>query len=235
MTDRIALVTGANKSIGLEVVRALARLGMTVYLTSRDQAGGRAATEALQADGDVRYLPLDVTNERDMTTALAAVEQAHGRLDVLVNNAGVALRGGDAAGADPEVTRRTFATNLDGPTRLIQLALPLLRKSAAARVVNVTSAAGRFGYISDPEKIKPFAYCLSKTALNAATVMFADALKADGIKVNAACPGYVYSAVSAFQGTRTPEQGAAIIVKLATLDDDGPTGGFFNDAGPLEW
>lgn len=235
MAERIALVTGANKSIGLEVTRALARRGMIVYLGSRDAERGRAAAAALRDEGDVRYIPLDVTDEGTMRAALEIIEGAHGRLDVVVNNAGIAVEGGDALTSDPEILRLTFETNVHGPARLIQLATPLLRKSEAARVVNVSSGAGTFAYLANPKRPKPYAYCLSKVALNGVTAMFADALRADGIKVNSANPGYVYSALSAFMGTRTPEQGAAIIVHLATLDADGPTGGFFDDAGSIAW
>jgi NAD(P)-dependent dehydrogenase (short-subunit alcohol dehydrogenase family) len=230
MTNKIALVTGANKSIGLEVVRGLARLGMTVYLSSRDQEGGRAATADALQDGDVRYIHVDMTDDATMVAAIAAIEAAHGRLDVLVNNAGI---GGNSM--EPAILRRTLETNLLGPVRLIELARPLLKASGSARVVNVTSRAGQYDYIADPEKIKPFAYSLSKASLNAATALFAEALRADGVKVNAACPGYVYSKISAFMGTRTPQQGAEIILKLATLPDDGPSGQFFNESGRLPW
>lgn len=235
MTERIALVTGANKSIGLEVTRALARRGMIVYLGSRNAERGRAAAESLRDAGDVRYVPLDTTDEGTMRAVLETIEGAHGRLDVLVNNAGIAVDGGDALTVDPKMLRLTFETNVHGPARLIQLATPLLRKSAAARVVNVSSGAGSFAYMANPKLPKPYAYCLSKVALNGATVMFADALRADGIKVNAANPGLVASDLNGFMGTRTAEQGAAIIVHLATLDADGPTGGFFADEGSIAW
>lgn len=230
----VALVTGANKSIGLSTARALARLGMTTYLSSRDREGGIEAATAAREDGDVRYLHLDVTDESSMIAALEVVDREAGRLDVLINNAGISV-GGRADDAAPSEIQRALDTNLLGPIRLLQLALPLLRKSKAARVVNVSSSAGTYAFISDPSRPKPFPYCLSKAALNAATMMFADALRADGIKVNAACPGYVYSAVSRFLGTRTPDEGAEVIVKLATLPDDGPTGQFFHWTGPKPW
>jgi NAD(P)-dependent dehydrogenase (short-subunit alcohol dehydrogenase family) len=235
MAERIALVTGASKSIGFEVARQLARRGMVVYLGSRNEERGRAASEALREEGDVRSVALDTTDETTMRAALETIEREHGRLDVLVNNAGAAMDAGDAVMADPERIRLTFETNVHGPARLLQLATPLLRKSKAARVVNVSSGAARYAYLADPEKAKPYAYCLSKVAMNGMTALFADALRADGVKVNAANPGHVYSALSAFKGVRTPEQGAEIIVRLATLDDDGPTGGFFDDQGPLSW
>jgi NAD(P)-dependent dehydrogenase (short-subunit alcohol dehydrogenase family) len=235
MDQRIALVTGADKSIGLEAVRGLARLGMTVYLTSRNPETTRGAAEALAADGDVRALPLDVTDEAAIQAALALVERAHGRLDVLINNAGMALEPRRVLDVPMDDVRRTIEVNLLGPTRLTQLAAPLLRKSKAGRVVMVSSGAARLDFLSDPAAPKPYAYCLSKVGLNAATLMLADAFRADGIKVNAVNPGYVYSAVSFFRGTRSPADGAAVLIKYATLDDDGPTGGFFDERGPLSW
>ena len=140
-----------------------------------------------------------------------------------------------------ETSRLAMETNAHGPARLIQLALPLLRASAGARVVNVSSTAGSMAAITDPRgalaaaPYKPYAYCLSKIALNGVTVLFADDLKKDGIKVNAVCPGLVKSQVSHFMGTRGPDEGARIIVDLATIGDDGPTGGFFDENGPKPW
>jgi len=238
MDTRIALVTGGNKGIGLAVVHALAAMGVIVYLGSRDGAAGRQAAAELADAGDIRPIVLDTTDEASLEAAIAAIGAAHGRLDILINNAGVALDGRDAVDADPEIVRLTMETNTFGPARLTQFAVPLLRKSAAGRIVNVSSRAGSLAMLGTDNPlfaVKPYAYCLSKAALNAVTVLFADALRADGIKVNAASPGHVYSALSHFLGTRTPEQGAAIIVKLATLDEDGPTGGFFEDDGVVRW
>jgi NAD(P)-dependent dehydrogenase (short-subunit alcohol dehydrogenase family) len=248
MTDRkVALVTGANKSIGFEVVRALARLGMTVYLGSRDQAAGTAAAQALAAEGDVRPVRLDVTDRATMEAAVRQIDASHGKLDVLVNNAGVSGIGSDPLTADLDAVKSLFETNVWGPVALVQLATPLLRAAGSARVVNVSSGAGSFDFILGRGKyaameslwggrsVKPFAYCTSKTTLNAATIILADALKADGVKVNAANPGLVKSALSRFAGERGPEEGAKVIVHLATLPDDGPTGGFFEDGGETPW
>lgn len=238
MQTRIALVTGANKSIGLAVVRALAAQGMTVYLGSRDEAAGEAAAAEARADGDVRCVRLDVTDWATLEAAVARIEAEQGRLDVLVNNAGVSQNAAAAAEADMDKVRATLETNVHGPTRLIQLALPLLRKSDAARIVNVSSASGSIDWILNAQgpvagAAKPFAYCLSKTAMNGMTALFAQQLTPEGIKVNACSPGFVKSALSRFLGTRTPEEGARIVVKLATLGDDGPTGGFFNYNGDV--
>ncbi|MGN6126476.1 MAG: SDR family NAD(P)-dependent oxidoreductase [Humibacter sp.] len=246
MTDQIALVTGANKSIGYEVVRSLARLGMTVYLGSRDEAAGVTAAESLAQEGDVRPIRLDVTDHATLTMAVELIRERHGKLDVLVNNAGVSGAGADPLTADLDVVKGMFETNVWGPVRLVQLAAPLLRASGAGRVVNVSSSAGSFDYLLGRGQFagmdsrwgsaaKPFAYCTSKATLNAATILLADALRPDGIKVNAANPGLVSSALSHFAGDRGPEEGAKVIVQLATLEADGPTGGFFEEAGELSW
>jgi NAD(P)-dependent dehydrogenase (short-subunit alcohol dehydrogenase family) len=234
MSERIALVTGANKGIGREVVRQLARLGMTVYLGSRDAARGRAAAQAMHEDGDIRPVTLDVTDETSIRAALQIIEADCGRLDVLVNNAGVALDGGDALAADPEKILQTFATNVHGPARIIQLALPLLRKSPAGRIVNVASAAGSLGRLSNDFGYQmPYAYCASKVALNAVTLLFALALRAEGIKVQSVNPGLVNTDLSHHMGTRTPAEGAAVVVEIAT--QDGPSGAFLGDAGTVPW
>jgi NAD(P)-dependent dehydrogenase (short-subunit alcohol dehydrogenase family) len=235
---RIALVTGANKSIGYEAVRGLARLGMTVYLGSRDAAAGEAAVERLKSEGDVRPVRLDVTDRATMEAAISQIDEAHGRLDVLVNNAGVANGARDPLTADIGLMKSLFETNFWGMVTLTQLAAPLLRQSGSARVVNVSSGAGSFRFLqadASAVPVKPFAYCTSKTALNGATILIAEAFKADGVLVNAADPGLVKSALSHFAGTRGPEEGARIVIQLATLPDDGPTGGFFNEAGLAGW
>jgi NAD(P)-dependent dehydrogenase (short-subunit alcohol dehydrogenase family) len=236
LNGRIALVTGAERNMGFETARGLAQRGMVVYLTSCDPAAGPAAAETLKGEGgDVRYLFLDVTDEASMRDALAVVDREHGRLDVLVNNAGVALEPRDALSAEPDEIRRTMEVNLHGPMRLLQLAVPLLRRSAHGRVVNVSSAASRFGYFAQDPRPNPYAYCLSKAGVNTATVMFSQLLAADGIKVNAVLPGYVKSPISSFKGTRTPAEGARVMIKYATIDDDGPTGGLFDENGPASW
>ena len=239
MKGHVALVTGANTGVGFEVVRALAALGMTVYLGSRNQKKGRAAVAALAEAGDVRLVVIDVTDERTMLATVEMIDAAHGKLDVLVNNAGIAF-GGNVLEASPETIRESLETNLHGPVRLVQLALPLLRRSGQARIVNVSSITSLMRWISNPDPRAspdqiPYSYAVAKVAQNAATVMLANALKADGIKVNAGTPGYVKSQISRFMGTKSPADGAKIIVKLATLDEDGPTGEFFDDSGQLPW
>jgi len=236
MSKQIALVTGANKGIGQAVADQLARLGMTVYLGSRDEARGRAAAEAMRDAGDVRPVTLDVTDEASLHAALHTIEAESGRIDVLVNNAGIAPEPGDAIHATSENIALCFETNMHGPARLTQMAVPLLRKSQAGRVVNVASPAGSLTRLSgDFGYPMPYAYCASKAGLNAATLLFALALKNDGIKVNAVSPGLVNTDLSHHMGTRTPAEAAEIIVKFATLDDEGPTGGFFNEEGAVPW
>jgi NAD(P)-dependent dehydrogenase (short-subunit alcohol dehydrogenase family) len=236
MPKQIALVTGANKGIGQAVADQLARLGMTVYLGSRDLARGLAASETMRDAGDIRPLVVDVTDEGSVRASLHTIEAESGRLDVLVNNAGIAPEPGDALHATPEKIAFCFETNMHGPARLIQMALPLLRKSKAGRVVNVASEAGSLTMLSgDFGYPMPYAYCASKAGLNAATVLFAMALKSDGIKINAVSPGLVKTDLSHHMGIRAPAKAAAIIVKFVTLDDDGPTGGFFNEKGAVPW
>lgn len=243
MKKKIALVTGANKSIGFEVVRGLAQKGMTVYLGSRDAENGRKAADELKNEGDVRFIQLNLLDEKTMENALKTIAQAHECLDVLVNNAGIAApeSHGDpvfhGAVMDMDDIRSIFETNFFGTIRLTQMAIPLLCKSKAGRIVNVSSSAGSFAYMTDRENpyTKPFAYCTSKLALTGATVLFADELKDDGIKVNAAHPGLVSSALSHYMGTRTGEDGARVIIKLATLDENGPSGGYYDENGPVSW
>ncbi len=239
MSQRVALVTGANKSIGLAAVRAFARQGMVVYLGSRDEAAGKRAADEAKADGDIRPVWLDVTKWDSLEAAISRIAAEQGKLDVLVNNAGIAPDDSGPAEADINQARMVMETNTFGPARLIQLALPLLRKSDAARIVNVSSEAGCIGRTADGTlqmgPFKPFGYCLSKAALNSVTALFADQLRDEGIKVNACSPGFVNSALSRFMGTKTPEDGAQIIVKLANDGADGPTGGFFTDSGSTAW
>lgn len=230
----VALVTGGNSGIGYEVVRGLAERGMVVYLGSRDAAKGEAAAAELASAGDVRAIRIDMMDDSGFQPVLDRIEREQGRLDVLVNNAGIAL-----SATTPDNIHRVFQTNLHGPVLFTQMSVPLLRRSSAARVVNVSSGAARFDFLrSDYLKGQPtgtaYAYCVSKTGLNAATVMFATALKDDGIKVNACNPGLVSTKLSGMQG-KTPAEGAVVIIRLATAGPDGPSGGLFEEKGPVDW
>jgi NAD(P)-dependent dehydrogenase (short-subunit alcohol dehydrogenase family) len=240
MKHRVAVVTGANKGIGLEIARQLARRDHTVFVGARDEARGRAAAEKLRAEGlDARPLRLDVTDDASVAAAVAQVDMAAGRLDVLVNNAGIAIDDAPPSAVSMEIVRRTWETNVFGVIRATQAFLPLLRKSDAGRIVNLSSSLGSLALNADPRSpfagVNYLAYNSSKTAVNAITLQFASELRGTPIKVNAADPGYVATDMTQHQGPRTVEQGAATPVRLATLPADGPTGGFFNDDGSLPW
>jgi len=241
MSDRrVAVVTGANKGIGLEIARQLAREGVTVFIGSRDEARGRAAAEKLRAEAlDARPLRLDVTDEKSVAAAASLLEREAGRLDILVNNAGIAIDDGPPSRVSGEVLRRTYETNVFGLVRVTQALLPLLRRSTAGRIVNLSSGLGSLTLNSDPSwpfaSVKYLAYNSSKSAVNAITVQLAWELRETPIKVNAADPGYVATDMNQHQGVRSVEQGAATPVRLALLPPDGPTGGYFNDDGPIPW
>lgn len=240
-TTKTALVTGANKGIGRETARRLAELGMTVLVGARDRTRGEAAVADLRkSGGDVQLVALDVGDATNIRSAAAVVAERFGRLDILVNNAGISLGAGSPSEQSVEALHQLFATNVGGPIAVAQAFLPLLRKAAGARVVNVSSSLGSLSLASATGSAisqfgNLFGYSASKTALNAFTVWLANQLRDTPIKVNAACPGYVATDLNRHTGPRSVEQGAEIIVRLATLPQDGPTGGFFNDAGAVPW
>ncbi|MEV5315443.1 MULTISPECIES: SDR family oxidoreductase [unclassified Streptomyces] len=239
----IALVTGANKGIGYEIAAGLGGLGWRVGVGARSEERREAAVAKLRAAGvDAFGVPLDVTDDASVTAAAGLIEDRAGRLDVLVNNAGVT--GGmpqTPTTVDPETVRVTVETNVIGVIRVTNAMLPLLRRSAAPRIVNMSSGVGSLTRQSTPgAETGPIsaAYSPSKTFLNAVTVQYAKEFRElgdTGILINAACPGYCATDLNGFRGVRTPEQGAAIAIRLATLPDDGPTGGFFEDAGEVPW
>ena len=239
----VALVTGANKGIGFEIARQLGQdHGMTVLVGARDEERGRAAAEKLRGQGiDARPVRLDVTDPASVEAVAGQIERDFGgKLDVLVNNAGVALDILPASQADLAKFKATYETNVFGPFAVTKTMLPLLKRAAAGRVVNVSSSLGSLTYNSDPKwpyaAVKPLAYNSSKAALSMQTIIFAAELAAEGspIKVNAACPGSVATDMNP-QGHRTVAQGAQEPVRLATLPADGPTGQFFSEDGPVAW
>lgn len=247
---RVALVTGANRGIGLETARGLGALGIAVVLGSRDGEKGREAAETLRAEGiaEVESVTLDVNRPEDHRKAAAFLEQRYGRLDILVNNAGVSLEDADFAAPGgfnttpdvaPEVLRKVFETNLFAVVALTQALLPLVRKAPAGRIVNLSSILGSLTLHSDPGSgiyhVKAFAYDASKTALNAFTVHLAQALRDTPIKVNSAHPGWVKTDMGGPEAPLDVVEGARTGVQLATLPDDGPTGGFFHLGQPLPW
>jgi NAD(P)-dependent dehydrogenase (short-subunit alcohol dehydrogenase family) len=239
MSERtIALVTGANKGIGYEIAAGLGALGWSVGVGARDEQRRAAAVEKLRANGvDAFGVPLDVTGDASVAAAAALLQDRAGRLDVLVNNAGVT--GGaqqEPTRVDLETMRTAVETNVIGVVRVMDAMLPLLRRSASARIVNMSSSVGSLTRQSEGE-VGPLsiAYSPSKSMLNAVTIQYAKALRDTNILINAGCPGFTATDLNAFQGIRTPEQGATIAITLATLPDDGPTGGFFEDAGVVPW
>ncbi len=237
---RVALITGANKGIGLEIARQLGRQGITVLLGAREKARGQESAEKLRAEGiDARSVPLDVTRQESIDGAARRIEEEFGRLDILVNNAGVFIDDAPPSGLDMDALRRTFETNFFGPVVVTKAMLPLLRQSPAGRIVNMSSGLGSLTQTSDPRwefsHLNLLAYNSSKTALNAATVQFAQELRDTPIKVNSADPGYTATDMNHYSGTRSVEQGARAAVRLATLPEDGATGGFFDEEGALPW
>ncbi|WP_052850750.1 SDR family oxidoreductase [Streptomyces avicenniae] len=247
---RVALVTGANKGIGRGIAEQLAALDMTVLVGARDPRRGEEAAAALRvAGGDAYAVTLDVTDQATVREAARQVEERFGHLDVLVNNAGVTGSGQispqDAHDQIPssvnlDMVREVFETNVFGVIAVTNAMVPLLRRSPAPRVVNVSSHAASLTLASDPDG--PFAallpsaaYSPSKSALNALTVQYADELRKDGVLVNAAAPGYVATDSNNHTGFLTVARGAAVVVRLATLGADGPTAGFFGEEGPVPW
>ncbi|MBH5337660.1 SDR family NAD(P)-dependent oxidoreductase [Streptomyces pactum] len=228
----VALVTGANRGIGYEVCRALAGLGHTVLLTARlADAAGAAAGRLADAGGDVHPLPLDVTDDTGVRRAAAQVRRRYGRLDVLVNNAATGYDPGRrAVTADLDAVREAAETNLYGPWRTVRAFAPLLRAAPHPRIVNVSSEVASLTNMGGGSP----AYTASKAALNALTRMLAAELRADGVLVNAVCPGWVATRMGG-PGGRPVADGAAGVVWAATLPDSGPTGGFFRDGRPLPW
>jgi NAD(P)-dependent dehydrogenase (short-subunit alcohol dehydrogenase family) len=244
----VALVTGANKGIGHQIAKDLAGHGFTVLVGSRDLAAGEIA--ATSVGDDARSVQLDVTDQVSIAAAAERIRNELGRLDVLVNNAGVShanipgrsfedvVAAGRLSVASLEEVHEVFETNVFGVIAVTQAMLPLLRDAPAARIVNVASSGGSLTLNSDPtnhHRAMFGTYSASKAAANAVTVAFAADLEAAGIKVNAACPGFTSTDLNNFRGTRTVEQAAHEPVRLALIDADGPTGTFSNEDGPLPW
>jgi NAD(P)-dependent dehydrogenase (short-subunit alcohol dehydrogenase family) len=240
----IALITGANKGIGLETARQLAQKGIHVIIGARDKAKGEAAVKTLQTEGySAEYLELDVTQAASVRSAAQVVADKHGKLDILINNAGI----------NPEYPQGLFAienlpfelllqiyqTNVFGTFLTTQAFLPLLHKSPAGRIVNTSSSAGSLTDQSDPTSpyygVNTMGYNSSKTALNAMTVQLAKQLVNTSIKINSACPGWVKTDMGSEAAPRTVTEGARIIIELATLPNDGSNGGFFNEDGAISW
>jgi NAD(P)-dependent dehydrogenase (short-subunit alcohol dehydrogenase family) len=247
MTE-IALITGANKGIGLATARMLGARGMTVLLGARDGDRGQEAERTLRAEGiDAHAVPLDVTDSASVRKAAEWIDAGYGRLDVLVNNAGIARADGNWQPSETtvETMREVYETNVFGVVAVTNAMLPLLRRAPAARIVNVSSEVGSIATMTDPAspfgELTSVPYPSSKTALNMVTAMYAKELRDTPIKINAANPGYCATDLNGHHGFRTPEQGAEVSVHLATLPADGPSGvlwgslGVSGEYGALPW
>jgi NAD(P)-dependent dehydrogenase (short-subunit alcohol dehydrogenase family) len=242
MTEKtVALVTGANKGIGYEIAAGLGALGWSVGVGARDEARRNDAVEKLRADGvDAFGVPLDVTDDASVAAAAELLGE-RGGLDVLVNNA--AVTGGmpqQPTNVDPITIATVVDTNVIGVVRVTNAMVPMLRRSASPRIVNMSSSVGSLTLQSGeggPTVTGPVsaAYSPSKSFLNAVTIQYAREFEGTNILINAGNPGYCATDLNGHSGYRTPEQGAAIGIRLATLPDDGPTGGFFEDDGPVPW
>jgi NAD(P)-dependent dehydrogenase (short-subunit alcohol dehydrogenase family) len=244
----VALITGANKGIGLQIAKDLAAHGFTVLVGSRNLERGEEAAKSVGADA--RALQLDVTDQASIAAAAERIRNEVGRLDVLVNNAGITnagtpgrpmqevARSGLMNVVSLDEVRTVWETNVFGVIAVTQAMLPLLRQAPAARIVNISSGGGSLTLNADPENShrRMFGnYSASKSALNAITLAFAVNLDAECIKVNAADPGFTKTDLNNNQGTGTVEEGAREAVRLALLGGDGPTGTFSNNNGPVPW
>jgi NAD(P)-dependent dehydrogenase (short-subunit alcohol dehydrogenase family) len=245
----VALVTGANKGIGLQIAKDLSAHGFTVLVGARDLERGETAAKAVGADA--RAIQLDVTDETSIARAVERIRRELGRLDVLVNNAAISHRDepgwtlekaatrGRASVIPIDEVRAVFETNVFGVLAVTQAMLPLLREAPAGRLVMMSSGSGSLTMNANPDHAHRAlfgpSYAASKTALNAVMLSFAIELADTNIKVNAASPGFVATDLNNFAGTRTVEQGAREPVRLALLGADGPTGSFSDEAGPLPW
>jgi NAD(P)-dependent dehydrogenase (short-subunit alcohol dehydrogenase family) len=244
-TGKVALITGGNRGIGLETAKELGRLGMTVVLGARDAAKGEAAAKKLrEAEITAESLKLDVLNPGNYRSAYEYLDKKFGKLDVLVNNAGVMLERNENAKehtskVSPQKLRETFEANFFAPIALTQALLPLIRKSEAGRIVNLSSILASLTLHADPNSpiydAKTFAYDASKTALNAFTVHLAHELKDTPIKVNSAHPGWVQTEMGGPNAPMPLSEGGRTSAQLATLPADGPTGGFFHLGERLPW
>lgn len=231
MTQRVALVTGSNRGIGLEVVRQLAEKDFKVILSSRDENKGIKAMNKLKKD-NVYFHQLDTTDVKSIKRSADHIEKKFGRLDVLVNNAGILIDGKKTGmTVDPETMKKTLETNTYGPLFVSQAFIPLMKKNKYGRIVNVSSGLGQLDQISGGYP----SYSISKTALNAVTRVLAGETQGHNILVNSVCPGWVKTDMGGSGAERSIEKGAETLVWLAILPDKGPTGKFFRDKKEIEW
>jgi NAD(P)-dependent dehydrogenase (short-subunit alcohol dehydrogenase family) len=239
-SNRVAFITGANKGLGFETARQLGQLGIKIIMGSRNEQRGQEAAGTLAAEGiDARCIVVDVTDQTTIDAAVEQVDREVGKLDILINNAGISIQHSPPSEMSMEDLRRTFDTNFFGAFAVTKAFLPLLRKAEDACIVNVSSGLGSLFRQSDLQSRvahqDTVAYGISKTALNSLTALFANELAGTGIKMNAIAPGFTATALNNFTGTQTPEEAVRVIVRYATLPPDGPTGGFFTKDGREPW
>ena len=238
---RVALVTGANKGIGFAISRRLAEKGTTVVMGARDLQKGKEACAQLSEKGcDVHFHPLDVCRPENIETILEFIDNHFKRLDILVNNAGIMIDGdATALTINPNRLQETLQTNFFGPLLLCQGCIPLMRKHGYGRIVNMSSTLGSLAEIADESsaygEIQSPAYRISKAALNSITVLVAKEVRGENILVNSVCPGWVKTDLGGQMAPLTPDQGAETPVWLATLPDNGPSGGFFRERRTISW
>ncbi len=236
---RVALVTGGNRGIGREIARQLAAAGLHVIIVCRDAAKGRQTIDEMREDGLAIELQVaDVSDTQSIDRMLERIKQAHGRLDVLVNNAGIILdRGRSVLDVEESLMRETFDTNFFGALRMIQAAVPLMNEHHYGRIVNISSGLGAFEILQGLLGLKgsTSAYRISKTMLNALTCLVAQDAAEMGIKVNAVCPGRVQTDMGGADAPQTVAEGADTAVWLATLDEAGPNGGYFRERKQIAW
>ncbi len=233
----VALVTGANKGIGLEVARKLGEIGIHVAVGSRDRARGIHAVEQLKREGhSVELAVVDVNSQESIDAAIAALIKQRGRIDILVNNAGILLDwDDDASTLNLEKLRQTMETNFYGALRMVRAVLPHMQARGYGRIVNVSSTMGSLSYNSGGGGSSAPTYRLSKTALNGLTAIYSQVLRNGDIKINSASPGWVRTDMGGKNATRSVDEGTDTIIWLATLPKSGPNGGFFKDRKPQDW
>jgi NAD(P)-dependent dehydrogenase (short-subunit alcohol dehydrogenase family) len=240
-SPNVVLITGANKGIGFEAARQIGRTGATVLLGARTRSAGEAAAAMLADEGlTVAYVAIDVTDRASIVAAAAWIEAEFGRLDILINNAGINdPADGLPSAAGLDAVERVFRTNFLGALAVTQIMLPLLRHARSGRIVNVSSGLGSLAQNGDPNyssaATKLIGYSAAKAALNMLTVQLAYELRDTAIKVNSADPGYTATDLNGHRGHQTIPEGAAEAVRLALLPDDGPSGSFSNSTGPVPW
>ncbi|MDX9788067.1 MAG: SDR family oxidoreductase [Desulfobacterales bacterium] len=238
---KIALVTGANKGIGFEIARKLAQQGIEVLMGVRDPSKGASAKQKLAAENlPAKMIEIDVTNPMAIQAAMGKIKDTYRRLDILVNNAGILIDSETSIlNLDKTIFLNTLETNTFGPLLLSQAAIPIMKAGAYGRIVNVASTLGSLNDMANPDSsyqsVTAGAYRLSKTILNGITILLANELRGTNILVNSACPGWVRTDLGGREAPLSPAEGADTPVWLATLPDDGPTGGFFRERQPIPW